>query len=118
MEVYDQFGAREVVQASWAILKRGSFLCLAIVKNMVPQMLVSIFAGHMSGLAVFDKASLFLLIDALLGSVSCAYAIGSVRTPQEMQTIIIYKLILISKHIMHMGGVTKKLRQTVAYLKF
>ena len=88
MEVYEQFSAREVVQASWAILKRGSFLCLAIVKNMVPQMLVSIFAGHMSGLAVFDKASLFLLIDALLGSVSCAYAIGSVRTPSNANYVL------------------------------
>lgn len=92
MEVYDHFGVREVVQASWIILQRGSFLCLAIVKNMVPQMLVSIFAGHMGGVATFDKASLFLLIDALLGSVSCAYAIGSVCSIHIAKLSLIYVL--------------------------
>ena len=78
MEVYNEFEARAVALATWAILKRGSLLCVAFVLNTVPQLLVSVFAGHLSGLNAFDKASLFLFIDALFGFVSCSYAIGSV----------------------------------------
>ena len=48
MEVYNEFEARAVALATWAILQRGSLLCVAFVLNTVPQLLVSVFAGHLS----------------------------------------------------------------------
>ena len=61
-----------------AILRDGILLSIAMVLNYVPQLLISIFSGHMDGLKVFDTSTLYLLIDSILGALSCSYAIGSV----------------------------------------
>ena len=78
MDIYEQFTLKEVAQATLAILKDGILLSVAMVLNFVPQLLVSIFSGHLDSLKVFDTSTLYLFIDSILGALSCAYAIGSV----------------------------------------
>lgn len=78
MDNYDQFTLKAVVNATWNIFIDGILLSVAIVLNFVPQLLVSIFSGHLGGIKIIDTATLYLLIDSLIGALSCAYAIGSV----------------------------------------
>ena len=78
MDIYETFGWKETLLATWHILRDGAILSIAMVLNFIPTLLVSIFSGHLGGITYFDTASRYLFIDATLGYGCFPYAIGPV----------------------------------------
>ena len=78
MDIYKIFGLKEILSAIWYILKDGSLLSIAKLLNFIPQLLVSIFSGHLGSIEIFETASLYLFINATLGFGSFPFAIGIV----------------------------------------
>ena len=78
MDIYETFGLKETLLATWHILRDGAILSIAMILNFIPTLLVSIFSGHLDGITYFDTASLYLFIDATLGYGCFPYAIGPV----------------------------------------
>ena len=78
MDNFDDFPLKEIAKATLNIFIDGTLLSFATVLNFVPQLLVSIFAGHLDGIEFINTATLYLLIDSIFGALSFAYAIGSV----------------------------------------
>ena len=78
MDIYETFGLKETLLATWHIFMDGGILSIAMILSFIPNLLVSIFAGHLDGITYFDTASLYLFIDATLGYGCFPYAIGPV----------------------------------------
>ena len=78
MDIYKRIGLKEILSTIWYILKDGSLLSIAKLLSFIPQLLVSIFSGHLGSIEIFETASLYLFINATLGSGSIPFAIGTV----------------------------------------
>lgn len=79
MDIYGEFTWKETACATFSIFKDGILLSIAMFTNFIPQLLVATFSGHMNSIKDFDTAALYLLIDSILGALTFAYAIGSVK---------------------------------------
>lgn len=79
MDIYEYFTFQDVLWGALSILSKGTPLCVALILNYFPLIVASGFAGHLNNMEAYNSHSLYMSIESILGPISFAYAVGSVR---------------------------------------